>query len=115
MPPPVEPVVPVEPTVPTTPVVPPVPTTPVVQPVEPVEPTVPTTPVEATPPRILRARVERHGTCNVVGDETEILQRLTDRAVVYLRTQGGADAVIEIVDAACAEKRWVDLIVVEVR
>jgi len=99
MPPPVEPVVPVEPTVPTTPVVPPV----------------PTTPVEATPPRILRARVERHGTCNVVGDETEILQRLTDRAVVYLRTQGGADAVIEIVDAACAEKRWVDLIVVEVR
>ena len=139
MPPPVEPVVPVEPTVPTTPMVPPVeptvpttpvvphvpttpveptvPTTPVVPPVPttPVVPPVPTTPVEATPPRILRARVERHGTCNVVGDETEILQRLTDRAVVYLRTQGGADAVIEIVDAACAEKRWVDLIVVEVR
>jgi hypothetical protein len=66
-------------------------------------------------PRILRARVERHAACLPAPDEAAILQRLSDKAVAYLRAQGGEDAEIEVVDALCAEKRWVDLIVVEVR
>lgn len=66
-------------------------------------------------PHILRARVERHPACLPAPDEAAILQRLSDRAVAYLRAQGGEEAEIEALDAPCAEKRWVDLIVVEVR
>jgi hypothetical protein len=63
----------------------------------------------------LRARVERHAACVAAPDEAVILQRLTDKAVAYLRAQGGEEAVIAVTDAACADKRWVDLIVVEVK
>jgi hypothetical protein len=63
----------------------------------------------------LRARVERHAACIAAPDEAATLQRLTDKAVAYLRTQGGEEAVIEVTDAACADRRWVDLIVVEVK
>ena len=66
-------------------------------------------------PRILRARIEHHPACLPAPDEAAILQRLSDKAVAYLRAQGGEDAEIEVVDAPCAEKRWVDLIVIEVR
>jgi len=96
---------------------PPVPVEPSPVPVEPpvvAEP--PPVPVEPpAPPRILRARVERHAACVAATDEAVILQRLSDKAVAYLRAQGGEEAEIEVTDAPCAEKRWVDLIVVEVR
>jgi hypothetical protein len=89
----------------------PTPSTPALgEPPTPVEP-----PPPPAPPRILRARVERHAACVAAPDEAAILQRLTDKAVAYLRAQGGESAEIEVTDAACAEKRWVDLIVVEVR
>ena len=70
------------------------------------------TPAES---RILRARVEKHPACLPAPDEAAILQRLSDKAEAYLRAQGGEEAEIETLDAPCAEKRWVDLIVVEVR
>ena len=110
---PVEPVTPgpAEPPVPPATVEPP---TPSPAPVEP--PTPSSAPVEPpAPPRILRARVERHAACVAAPDEAVILQRLTDKAVAYLRAQGGEEAVIDVTDAACADKRWVDLIVVEVK
>lgn len=66
-------------------------------------------------PHILRARVEKHPACLPAPDEAAILQRLSTKAEAYLRAQGGEDAEIEVLDAPCAEKRWVDLIVVEVR
>lgn len=66
-------------------------------------------------PRILRARIEHHPACLPAPDEAAILQRLSDKAVTYLRAQGGEEAEIEVLDAPCAEKRWVDLIVIEVR
>jgi hypothetical protein len=66
-------------------------------------------------PRILRARVEKHPACLPSPDEAAILQRLSTKAEAYLRAQGGEEAEIEVLDAPCAEKRWVDLIVVEVR
>jgi len=115
---PVEPPSPVEPPVP--PVEPP-PVPPVEPPPVSVEP--PPVPVEPVPepapvpakPRILRARIERHAACLPAPDESIILQRLSDKATAYLRAQGGEEAEIEVTDAPCAEKRWVDLIVVEVR
>ena len=111
---PVEPPVPIEPPAPLAPPAPVEPPAPI-EPPAPAEPPAPVEPSASVAPRILRARVERHAACLPAPDEAAILQRLSDKAVAYLRAQGGEDAEIEVVDAPCAEKRWVDLIVIEVR
>lgn len=71
--------------------------------------------VEEVPTRVLRARIERHPACLPAPDEAALVQEMTDRATAYLHEKGAEDAGIEVVDMACAEKRGVDLVIVEVR
>ena len=97
---------------------------PVPQPVEPPPPmeqvpppAPPAEPLPAPPaePRILRARVEQHPACLPRADEQALVERMTQRAVEYLRSRGATDAGIEIALLECAPKRTVDLIIIEVK
>ena len=87
--------------------------TPVAEPLPvPVAEPLPAPPAE---PRILRARVEQHPACLPRADEREVVERMTMRAVEYLRSRGATDAGIEVVLLECAPRRAVDLVIVEVK
>jgi hypothetical protein len=117
-PPPIEPLLaPVVEPPPVPVVVPPPPTEPPsAPPAEPL-PASPAEPLPASPaePRILRARVEQHPACLPRADERALVERMTQKAVDYLRSRGATDAGIEVVLLECAPKRWVDLVIIEVR
>jgi hypothetical protein len=71
--------------------------------------------VEEVQTRVLRARIERRPACLPAPDEAALVATLTEKAVAYLHEKGADDAGIELVDMPCAEKRGVDLVIVEVK
>jgi len=111
---PVEPLPVAEPTVPVA--LPPVvgPSVPV-EPLPGAEPPVPVEPLPVAEPHIVRARIEQHPACLPRVDEQVMVERMTQKAVDYLRSRGATDAGIEVVLLECAPKRWVDLVIIEVK
>jgi len=72
-------------------------------------------PVPAGPPRVVRARIERHASCAPRSNEASIMDDLTQQARAFLAERSVEDVIIEVVDAECGTERGVDLIIVEVR
>jgi hypothetical protein len=64
---------------------------------------------------VTRARIEQHAACAPRANEAALVEGLTEQARAYLRDKSAHDALVEVVQGACAPQRWVDLIVVEVR
>ena len=91
------------------------PTVPVEPPVPVAEPTVTVEPTPVAEPHIVRARIEQHPACLPRADEQVVVERMTQKAVDYLRSRGATDAGIEVVLLECAPRRAVDLVIIEVR